>query len=149
MGRYIDWEDVIDRYPALNSIGGSDQMSSAYIVYSEAMVDGLLSSHFTVPFSNNNMIVRDLAIDNVYWRAARFKLDDAVDVKSEFYATIQKLKNRELTMFDQAGTEIQAVEVSAGIYSSTQSYHSAFGSDEPQYWSVDSDQMQADQDRRD
>jgi len=82
MGRYIDWNDVIDRYPTLNTLGGADELSSSYIVYSEAFVDGVLANHYTIPFSSNNMIIRDLCIDQVYWRAARFKLDDATGVKS-------------------------------------------------------------------
>lgn len=147
MGRYIDWEDVINRYPELNTLGGADELSSSYIVYSEAFVDGSLSTHFTPPFSNNNMIVRDLTIDMCYWRAARFKLDDAVQVKSSFFETIGLLKDGQINMFDEAGTLIPSLDKSF-VYSNTQSYHSAFGMDPVEDWTIDEDQIIDDSDKR-
>jgi hypothetical protein len=147
MGRYINWEDVLDRYPELNTMGGADQLSSSYIVYSEAYVDGILAPDFTPPFSSNNMIVRDLCIDWAYWRAARFKLDDAVTVKSSFFETVGMLKAGQLKMYDEAGTLIEAVDTSFA-WSNTQSYHSAFGMDDPVKWRIDEDQQEADEDKR-
>ena len=148
MGRYIEWDDVIDRYQVINTLGGSDEISSAYIVYAEAMVDGLLSSKFTVPFSNNNMTVKDLAIDYTYWMSARFKLEDAVAVYSSFFGTIAMLKKDQMAMIATDGTLITGALKNSGIYSSTQSYHSAFGIDDPINWRVDSDQMADAQDAR-
>jgi hypothetical protein len=148
MGRYINWEDVIDRYPELNTLGGADQLSSSYVVYAEAFVDGILSTHYTPPFSNNNMIIRDLSIDMCYWRAARFKLDDAIEVKSAFYDTIAMLKDRQINMYDDTGTLVPSVDKSF-VVSNTQSYHSAFGMDDPIQWRIDEDQAEADEDARD
>ena len=147
MGRYINWEDVIDRYPELNTLGGADQQSSAYIVYSEAYVDGVLSPTFTPPFSSNNMIVRDLCIDMCYWRAARFKLDDAVQVKSSFFETVGLLKDGQLQMYDEAGSLIPAVEKSLA-WSNTMSYHTAFGMDDVTNWTIDEDQADDDEAKR-
>lgn len=127
MGRYIEWSDVIDRYPELNTLGGADQLSSAYIVYSEAFVDGILGNNYTVPFSNNNMIIKDLTIDYVYWRAARFKFDDATAVKSSFFDTIELVKKGHIQMIDASGVVIDHPRKQVGIFSSTQSYHSSFG----------------------
>lgn len=148
MGRYIDWDNVIDRYPELNTLGGADELSSSYIVYSEAFVDGILKSHWTPPFSNNNMIVKDLVIDYCYWRAGRFKLENAVEVKSSFFETINLLKSGQLSMLDEAGNEIPGISQGATIYSSTQSYATSFGMDDPIHWRVDSDHMSATQDQR-
>jgi len=148
MGRYIDWEDVIDRYPVLNTVGGADEVSSTYIVYAEAMTEGLLASKYTVPFSNNNMTVKNLAIDYTYWMAARFKLEDAVAVYSSYYGTIRMLKKDQMEMILDDGTLVTGARKNSGIYSSTQSYHSAFGIDDPINWRVDSDQMDASQDAR-
>jgi len=148
MGRYIDWEDVIDRYPVLNTLGGSDEISSTYIVYAEAMTEGLLASKYTVPFSNNNMTVKDLSIDYAYWMAARFKLEDAVAVYSAYFGTIRMLKKDQMEMILTDGTLVTDARKNTGIYSTTQSYHSAFGIDEPDNWRVDSDQMSDAQDSR-
>ena len=148
MGRYIDWDNVIDRYPELNTLGGADQLSSSYIVYAEAFVDGALAPSFTPPFSSNNMIVRDLCIDWCYWRAARFKLDDAIEVKSAFWETVNMLKDGQILMYDEAGTLIP-IEEKSMVYSNTQSYHSAFGMDNNVNWTIDEDQSEDDTLRRD
>jgi hypothetical protein len=147
MGRYIDWEDVIDRYPELNTLGGSDQLSSAYIVYSEAFVDGVLANHYTIPFSNNNMIIRDLSIDYCYWRAARFKFDDATQVKSSFFETIDMIKKGHVQMIDEAGTLIPQVKQKIGLFSTTQSYHSSFGMHPEEEWKIDEDNITDDRER--
>lgn len=144
MGRYISWDDVIDRYPELNTLGGSDELSSAFIVYSEAYVDGLLSNNFTIPFSNNNMVIKDLAIDYCYWRAARFKVEDATAVKSEFFVNISMIIDGTMIMIDDAGTLIEPDKKKIGLFSSTGSYHSSFGMTDPIDWSIDEDNISDD-----
>jgi len=148
MCRYIEWDDVVDRYPVLNTIGGADEISSAYIVYAEAMTEGLLARKYTVPFSNNNMTVKNLAIDYTYWMAARFKLDDAVAVYSSYHGTIRMLQKDQMDMIIDDGTLLSGTRKNSGIYSSTQSYHSAFGVDDPINWRIDSSQMSDMQDSR-
>lgn len=148
MGRYIEWDDVIDRYPELNTVSGADEMAPAFINYAESWVDGMLSSHFTPPFSNNNMVIRDIVIDNVYYRAGRFKLDNANQVWSDTLAYIEMLKSGDANMVTQSG-DVLDTRASGAIYSSTQSYHSAFGMDDPIDWSIDTDQQDADKDSRD
>lgn len=149
MGRYIEWDDVVDRYPELNTLGGADELGPAYIDYAESFVDGLLSDKYTVPFSNNNMVIRDLAIDYVYYRAARFKFEDAASVQSAFFGVIAMIKNGDLNMVDTSGEVITGIEKIMGIYSTTESYHTAFGIDDPINWRISSDQMSDVQDSRD
>jgi len=144
MGRYINWDDVVDRYPELNTLGGADELSSSYIVYSEAFVDGALANNYTIPFSNNNMIIRDLSIDYCYWRAARFKFEDATSVKSAFFETIKMIKDGNVVMIDDAGTVIEQTKKQIGIYSSTQSYHSSFGMHPPEEYHISEDNIDDD-----
>ena len=141
MGRYINWDDALDRYPELNTLGGADELSSSYIVYAEAFVDSALKSHWTPPFSNNNMMVKDLTIDWTYYRAARFKLENAVEVKSGFWETVEMLKNGQLTMIDETGAEVPGVNAGAAVYSNTGSYSTSFGMDDPLNWEIDADQI--------
>lgn len=148
MGRYIDWEDVIDRYPSLNTIGGADETSSTYIVYGEAYIDAQLSNMYTVPFSNNNMTVRDLVIDYVYWRAGRFKLEDASAVQSAFFQTIAMIKKGQMAMIDADGS-ITGVKKAIGIFSSTESYHSSFGMRPTIEQHIDQDLIDDERDRAD
>ena len=137
MGRYIDWDDVINRYPALESLGGADELNANHIVYSEAYVDGCLSDRVTPPFSSNNLTVKDLCIDFCYWRAARFKLEDAVEVKSSYFETLEMIKKGQINMVDSAGNVLDVGEKALGFYSNTGSYHSAFGIDDPIDYSID------------
>jgi len=144
MGRYINWDDVIDRYPELNTLSGADELSSAYIVYAESFTDGMLAGTYTVPFSNNNVIVRDLSIDMTYWRATRFKLENAVDVRSAYFITVDQLVDGTLTMVDDAGTIIPALKKKIGLFSTTESYHSSFGMHLPEEWHIDEDNIDDD-----
>ncbi len=146
MGRYIEWDDVIDRYPELNTLAGADEMSSAYIVYSEAFTDSMLANCYTVPFSNNNMTVRDLSIDCTYWRAARFKIEDAMQVGSAYFDTIEMLKKGTMVMIDTEGKIISGIRKEIGLVSTTQSYHSAFGMHPDIEWHIDEDNIIADRD---
>jgi hypothetical protein len=148
MGRYIDWEDVIDRYPDLDTVGGADQISSTYIVYAETYLDSTLASHFATPFSQEIMLIKDMAIDYTYWRAGRFKLDNATEVGSSVVETINMLKNGQMILVDTDGNEIPAVQVVAGIYSTTQSYGPTFDMDDPLDWETDPDQVQDARDKR-
>ena len=148
MGRYIDWDDVVDRYPELNSLGGADELSSSYVVYAESFVDGILRSHYLSPFSGTNMVVKDLAIDACYWKAAGRKLDDATSVWSNFHMTVDLLKKGHLTMVDETGTVIEQINQTPAVYSSTQSYHSSFGMDDPINWGISLDNQEADEDSR-
>jgi len=146
MGRYINWDDVVDRYPEVNNLSGADEFSSAYIVYAEAFVDGTLATHFTTPFSSNNTTARDLTIDQAYWRAARFKLESAVEVNSAFLDTVRMLKKGTLAMINDSG-DVITNRVSPGIFSSTQSYHSAFGMRPTIEHHIDEDQISDERDR--
>jgi phage gp36-like protein len=42
------------------------ELTSHYLTYAAARLDGLLGAHFTVPFSANNVTARDLTIDLAY-----------------------------------------------------------------------------------
>lgn len=148
MGRYITWEDVVDRYPEIDTVGGADQISSSYIVYAESYLDGILATHFVTPFSQEVMIIKDLAIDFTYWRAGRFKLDNAVEVKSAFYETIGMLKAGQIALVDEDGVQIPALDSNAGIWSNTMSFSGVFGTDDPLNWGVDEDEEDYYTDRR-
>lgn len=148
MGRYINWDDVVDRYPEVNTLGGADEIGSAYIAYAETFVDGMLASHFTPPFSDNNLTVKDLAIDCVFFRAARFKNENATEVKSDFFSKIKMLKGGDLSMVTDSGDVIAIGAQSVSAFSTTQSYHSSFGIDEAVNWQVDSSHIDDVQDSR-
>ena len=148
MGKYIEWDDVIDRYPELNTVSGADEMGPTHIVHAEAFIESMLASNFTPPFSSNNMTIKDLCIDNVYYRAGRFKLNNAAQVWSDSLFFMEMLKSGEASMITTSG-DVAGARSAGAVYSNTQSYHSAFGMDDVEDWSIDSDQIKADRDARD
>lgn len=148
MGKYIEWDDVVDRYPELESLGGADELAPVFIQFAEANTEALLRGFYTIPFSSNNITVKDLCIDCAFWRAGRLKLDDAVEVKSEYYEQISMIKNGMMAMVDSAGNEVEGLS-NPTAFSTTQSYHSSFGMDDPIEWLVDWDRIEDDMDSRD
>ena len=77
MTRYIDWSDVAARHPSIGVDFDATQVNSTHIPYIETQVDGLLAPAFTVPFSNNNLTVKDLCIELTYIRMANLSADDS------------------------------------------------------------------------
>lgn len=147
MGRYINWSDVVDRYPEIATLGDASKISSSYIVYAEAYVDGALRSHYATPFSETNMTVKDLTIDLAYHKAAGRKIDDAAQVWSQFWMNVDLIKRGQIAIVTASG-EVIPQSITPAIYSTTQSYHSAFGMDDPENWRIDFDQQEADEDDR-
>lgn len=146
MGRYIDWSDVIDKYPAAATRGGASEIGSAYIGYLEAEIDGKLSSHFTTPFSSNNVTVKDICTDMAYSRIGNFKIKDREEFKKAIDSRIEGLKNGSESMITIDGTVLSS---SLGtVYSTTKDYHPVFGMGSTESFVVDSSQIQAEEDAR-
>lgn len=142
MGRYINWADVVDRYPEIDSLADASDLQKTYIVYAEGLVDGQLYNHFVTPFSSNNLTVKDLCVDLAYWRAGRHKLDNAVEVGSSAQETIMALRDRQMVMVTTSGEVIEGISRASAGFSSTNSYTPIFGVDEPEDWQVDPDQVE-------
>lgn len=128
MGRYINWDDVTDRYSVLTkgSYAGADEVDSAHVVYAENELDALLASAYTVPFSSNNMTAKDLSIDLTYCRVGNFKIKERKEFKEMIMDKINMLKNGEMSMITDSG-DILATGGSTPVWSSTEDYHPVFG----------------------
>lgn len=142
MGRYINWDDVTDRYRVLtkDTKDGSSEINSAFITYAERELDSLLAPAFTVPFSSNNITVKDLAIDLTYCRAGNFKFSEQKEFKEMIMETIEKLKNGEMSMITDSGDVIDT-SGSTAAWSSTEDYHPIFGHGPTEHFEVDSSQV--------
>lgn len=143
MGRYINWDNVVSRYAAVNKRGGADEVDSYSIIYAEAEVDARLSPAFTTPFSSNNMTARDLAIDMTYLRInplrdpAKLKpVQDRVD------ALIKALLDGKASMITDSGDAIGPSSV-GGVspWSNTMNYPPTFGVGETEDMYVSSAQL--------
>ena len=150
MGRYITWEDIVDRYPliAKGNFSGSSEASSAYIFYGESELDGLLAPAFTIPFSSNNVTAKDLAIDLSYCRMANFKIEERKEFKKEIMDKINMLKDGAMSMLTNSNDTVSTLGQSP-TWSSTKDYHPVFGHGNDIYFEVDSGLTTAEQDARD
>lgn len=140
-GRYITWDDVVMRYRDFATAAGAVKAASHYISMAEARIDALLASHFTVPFSNNNMVIRDLTIDMTFLLAARLKAEEANRLKKDIMETIQMLKDGEMVMVDTSGTMLPTALAASPIWSDRESFHPVFNLDDPITWGVSSSEL--------
>ncbi len=150
MGRYINWSDVVARYPLVEDIGGAVEVDSVFIAYAEYHVDEMLGSKFTVPFSNNNATVRDLSIDVTYWKAGKLKIEEADKMEEQVMKRVNKLLSGETVMIvDGSSLTVQAPDIGDTIYSNTDEYHPVFGMSPTEYFQIDSEQIYDEEQRRD
>lgn len=139
MGRYINWDDVVGRYPRIGDIGGSNMVGSAYIVYAEAEIDGRLTSH-TSPFSSNNLTIKDLCIDLTYAKAISPANDEkAKEIRGILDERIERLNNNQESMITDSGDSLSG---DIGIaWSETENYNTTFNADDAINYEVDSSKL--------
>lgn len=142
MARYIDWDDVANRYPSIKETGGAIEVGDAYISYAESQIEGALASYYTVPFSNNNQTVKDLAIELVYIRAGNLSIEETGELKKDYDKRIEDLKMGMSQMVDDSGNVIMQ-SVGEAIWSNTQNYNPVFGVGDIEDFQVDSSQAYA------
>lgn len=140
-GRYITWDDVVMRYRDFSTLGGAVKAASHYISMAEARIDALLASHYTTPFSRNNMVIRDLTIDMTFLLAARLKSEESNRIKKDIMEMIEALKDGTMSMVDNSGTLISAGPTTTTVWSDRENYHPVFGLDDPMEWGVSSAEL--------
>ena len=143
----INWGDVTARYPELASIRDATQADSGYVQYAIAELHARLASFFTVPFSDNNLTAKDMAIDLTFAKLYRFKdPDKSAAVNSYVSGFIDALIEGRASMLTTSGDIIDSI--GGAIYSTTQNYHPVFGMSNPRLWEVDSSQVIAEENAR-
>lgn len=148
MSRYIEYADVVGRYPKSTDVGSAAHIESTYIRYSESWVDGALAPKFTAPFSSNNLTVKDLCIDDTYRRIIMFKdKDKAKAVQASIDARIKALLDGAAQMALEDGTVLASNQVTA--WSETQDYAPTFGIGGVEDMQVSSARLYAEETARD
>ncbi len=141
MGRYINWDDIVLRYPSINKLGGASEIGSAWIGAVENQLDGMLSKSFTVPFSTNNETIKDLAIELTYIRVGNLKVDESKEMREQFMDRIKRINSGMEGLVTSTG-EIVGM-IGETVWSSTAGYNSVFDVDGVNNWEVDSSQVNA------
>lgn len=147
MGKYIKWDDVTNRYRMVGNGLDATQVGSSFIPYAESFIEGKLAKKFTVPFSDNNLTVKDLCIDVVYIKAGNLKLEESKELKKDINDRIAALLDEEEFMITTSGDIITA-SIDGTVWSNTQNYHGTFGVGETLDFTVDSSWVTDEEDER-
>lgn len=141
MGRYILWEDVVNRYPDAAKLGGAETVNSSWICGAEAEVDARLAVRYTTPITTSPApdLVRDLCVDLTYYKA-NIRSKGAKALGEYLESRFAMLVNG--TMALPTGVTATTVSEAGG------SYDSAFGRDDPEYWQPSCDGIEASRDER-
>ena len=143
----INWKDVNDRYPETMKLADATQADSSWVPFAIAELHARLSPGFTVPFSDNNMTAKDLAIDLTFAKLYRFKdIEKADAVLAYVGAQIDMLLNGSQKMITSSGDTLAAV--GGTIYHTNDAYHPVHGMGPIEYAVVSSAEVIAEQSDR-
>ena len=146
MGRYATFEEVSARYNTVQQKGTSS-VESSHIVFAENQVDSLLGQSFTLPFSNNNLTVKDLTIEFTYLRLANFKISEREKQRKALMDRIDRLiSGKEAMVLSDGSTVLQST--GGTVYSTTSGYAPVFGFSDIEDAEVDPDALQDEIDGR-
>jgi len=142
MSRYIKWDDVVSRYKRASDISDSDEMATDYIDYAEKYIESKLSTNYTLPFSSNNLTVKDLCIDVAYAKMIKYKdSKKANEILSDVSSYIHDLKTGQSNMITNSFDVISPINLGGAFGSTTKSYHPVFGVGETEVFHVSSSQL--------
>jgi len=144
MSKYANWADVTARYTQISELGGAKSVDSSYIIYAEAQIEGALSASYTVPFSSNNLTVKDLVIDLTYGKAIAFRdLKKSKAIMDSIEHRIKMLRSGTMSMVTNSG-DVLSSSGQGSIWSSTEDYSPSFDMNDAENQCIDLD-MQQDQ----
>ena len=143
MGRYIDWSDLVGRYPQINKLGGAEAVGSNYIDYGEAEVDARLASCYAVPFdtgSSTPMTVKDLAIDFTFLKATFGREKSWDRMKKALEERVKMICEGKIQIIGADNEPIG--QVGGTIWGSNQTYTPIFGMGDTLDFVVDADRLE-------
>lgn len=140
MARYIEWDDVVNRYKRFSDRVADNEAEDIYIQYAEAQVDGMLAPSFSIPFSSNNATVRDLCIDVAFAKSIMFdEREKAESIMTHVGSYVGALKDGSMSMIVGSGTSV--VMQGEPVYSENMEYTKVFGKGDITNFVVDSSQL--------
>lgn len=142
MGRYIDWNNITQRYPDITKIGGAAEVGSSYIYDAEAEVDARLAVRYPVPFSPVPDMIRGLTVDLAYYKAT-WQQEVAAILKTSLDERFAGLINGTITL-TVSGSAIAGSDRAW----TDRNFSTVFGPDDPLNWQENPDWNEAVQDER-
>jgi hypothetical protein len=139
---YASYAQAIARYSLL-ATWSQTNVENDLLHYAAIELNGMMASHFAVPFGGNHPTVVDLNIDLAYYRAIRAKdPKKAAEMRQDIIGRIDAIKDGKEYIYTDSGTTIAPSGGGAGIWSSVQDYH-------PVHSMLDAEDQEIDQDRLD
>ena len=136
----IDWSDVNRRYPETSKIADATQADSSWVPFAVSELNARLASGFAVPFSDNNMTAKDLAIDLAFAKVYRYKDYEKADAVLKYVsAQIDQLLSGKMHMITTSGDVLPTF--GDLVYSTTGAYHPVHGMGPVEYSVVSSAQV--------
>lgn len=148
MGRYTTRDEVIARFPNAEDMD-TVSVESNFIAFAENEIDGLLGQYFTLPFSDNNITIKDLTIELCGLRLSKNAKPSDIDRRHKiFMEKVNRLINGEQAMVLSDGTTM-IQSVGDTFHSSTDDYTPIFGFGDIEDMEVDPDLIDDEDDERD
>ena len=152
MGNYVNYEELILRYPALKDFAKQQPsaVESYLIVFAEAEIDGRLGAGFATPFSESLPVVKDLVFD-LCWVKIMFthQKKQADEMMHSVNSRIGALLDGSMILYDSSGDALNST--GAEIWSNVGDWHpthSMLGHDS-EYSHVSSERLEYEKDERD
>lgn len=125
---YITYANVLERYPMLKTWAANSPMLNNDITYAEQQLNGMLATHYSVPFSGAHPTIKDIAIDLVYYRSLILKdPDHAAKMKEFIEGRIEGLKSGKEYIYTDSNTTIEPDATKAGeVWSNLENYFQTF-----------------------
>lgn len=148
MAKYINWAETVDRYKVVQTRGSDEDVTSAYIDYAEADIEARLAPAYTAPFSDNNMTVKDLCIDNTLYKILAYKdTKKAESILKSIESRIEKLLDGTMQMVTTSGDLLSQSVATA--WSETDGYAPTFGAGDITDFIVSSERLYDEENARD
>jgi len=144
MGRYIDYNELLIRYPLVKTWSDQPSHVDSYLIYyAENRVDMLMAPAYTTPFSAGHPTVKDLSFEMcLYMITLEKDPEKAKSIYDIITDQVDKLLSGEAQVITGSGT-LAPDAPGAAIWSNTKDYlptHTMLDDDSP-YTHVDSSQL--------
>ena len=115
---YATFSDFNARYATRLA---AEEVTSHYLPYAAARLEGLLGPYFSVPFSSDNVSARDLTIDLAYLLLLQRSKEpgDARPLAASLRARLEALAAGREAMITASGGALLAATAQGGVWGST------------------------------
>lgn len=148
MGIFINWSDITNKYPDIESIITAEEADNTYILSAESIIQGKLNSKYSVTLLQQSYLVKSLVADMVYIDIQSTRQPKKADqLKKKVDDMLRELTKGNITLTDSYGTVLSRDK--SIVWSSTEDYTPPFAMDDQLDMEIDPDQVYDETEARD